>query len=264
MACSRGRMPQCTHLIFLIYAMLFGTLAFSQMTITGTISGTVTDPAGAVVPDAKVSITSERTGETQSATTNEVGVFSFVAVPPGAYTIKIEHAGFKTAQRTGVVLSANEHLATGAIQLEVGGVAETVTVEAQGASVQTDSSEHSAALTNEQITDLTARGREIVSLLRTIPGVQYQADQDSPGGTYGTTSPMIAGTSNGMNMLAVDGVVSNDMGTPSVFSSVTTMDAIGEVKVLMNNYQAEYAGNGGAVVEVVTKSGSRDYHGTGY
>ena len=70
--------------------------------------------------------------------------------------------------------------------------------------------------------------------------------------------------SNNTNTLAVDGVVSNDVGTPNVFSSVTTLDAIGEVKVVLNGYQAEYAGNGGPVVEVVTKSGGREFHGTGY
>jgi hypothetical protein len=68
----------------------------------------------------------------------------------------------------------------------------------------------------------------------------------------------------GTNILAVDGVVSNDMGTPSVFSSVTTLDAIGEVKVILNSYQAEYAGNGGAVVQVVTKSGGKEFHGGVY
>ena len=92
-------------------------------------------------------------------------------------------------------------------------------------------------------------------MLRTIPGVQYQADQDSVGGSYGTGTPNIGGAASGTNILAVDGVVSNDMGTPNVFSSVTTLDAIGEVKIVLNSYQAEYAGNGGAVVQVVTKSG---------
>src|SRR5262249_12563662 len=101
-------------------------------------------------------------------------------------------------------------------------------------------------------------------MLRTIPGVAYQADQDSAGGSYGTGSPSIRGSNAGMNIVAVDGVVSNDMGTPSVFSSVTTMDAIGEVKIVLNGYRAEYAGNGGPVVIVVSKSGGSEYHGNGY
>ena len=139
-----------------------------------------------------------------------------------------------------------------------------VSVTASASQVQTDSAEHSAVLTTNQLDSLTARGRDVVSLLRTIPGVTYQADQDSVGGSYGTGTPTIGGASSNTNVLAVDGVVSNDQGTPNVFSSVTTLDAIGEVKVILNSYQAEYAGNGGAIMEVVTRSGGRDFHGTGY
>ncbi len=101
-------------------------------------------------------------------------------------------------------------------------------------------------------------------MLRIVPGVQYQADPDSAGGTFGTGSPGVLGTSSGVNHIAVDGVTSNDQGSPNVFSSVTTLDAIDEVKVLLNSYQAEYAGNGGAVIQVVTKSGGHEYHGSLY
>lgn len=249
---------------YLFAALLIAAPAFAQMTVTGTVSGTVKDPTGDLVAGASVSLISENTGDTRNVTSNDLGVFNFIAVQPDTYTLKIEHAGFKAFHRTGLAVSANEHVAAGDILLQIGAVTETVTVEAQTAMLQTESAEHSAEITSMQIDNLTARGREVVSLLRTIPGVQYQADQDSPGGSYGTTTPNIGGVSNGSNILAVDGVVSNDMGTPGVFSSVTTMDAIGEVKVILNSYQAEYAGNGGAVVEVVTKSGGREFHGSGY
>jgi len=234
------------------------------MTVTGAIAGTVKDATGQVVVAAKVTITSEETADTRAATTNELGDFNFAAVKPGTYSLKVEAKGFKTFQRNGLVLSANQHVALGDLALEVGAVTETVTVTAQSAMVETSNSEQSAQVTTNQLENLTARGREVVSLLRTIPGVTYQVDQDSPGGTYGTATPNVRGTNAYMNILAVDGVVSNDIGTPSVFSSVTTMDAIGEVKVVLSNYQAEYAGNGGVIMEVVTKSGGRDFHGTGY
>ena len=162
------------------------------------------------------------------------------------------------------MISANERVSLGEIPLQVGSVAETVLVTTASAHVETDSAESSADISTQQLGSLTARGREVVSLLRTIPGVSYLADQDTFGGTYGTTSPSIRGASANMNILSMDGVVSNDQGSPSVFSSVTTMDAIGEVKVLLNAYQAEYAGNGGTVVQVVSKSGGAEYHGTGY
>ncbi len=244
--------------------ILFSGLLHAQMTVTGSVSGTVLDPSGQVIAGATVTISSDTTRETKSAVTGSTGIFNFVAVQPETYTLKVVHTGFRTAERTGLVVAANERVAAGDIQLQLGSVSDTISVEAQAAQLQTDSSEHSAVLTTNQLNNLTARGRDVVSLLRTIPGVQYQADQDSVGGAYGTSTPSIGGVSANSNILAVDGVVSNDQGSPSVFSSVTTLDAIGEVKVVLNSYQAEYAGNGGAIVEVVTKSGGRDFHGSAY
>src|SRR5205814_1155370 len=216
------------------------------------------------VANAKVTLTNVSTSESRTATTNEVGVFSLVAVQPDTYNLRVEQSGFKAYTRSRLVISANERVAVGDIMLQVGDVTETISVSAEVAQVQTNSSEHSATLTTNQVQNLTARGRDVVSMLRTIPGVQYQADQDSVGGSYGTGTPNIGGAGSGTNILAVDGVVSNDQGTPNVFSSVTTLDAIGEVKVLLNSYQAEYAGNGGPIVQVVTRGGGKEIHGSAY
>jgi hypothetical protein len=236
----------------------------AQMTVTGSLSGTVKDPSGEMVAGAVVSLTSELTGEVRSARSNETGVFNFAAVQPETYSLKIEHAGFKTNRRTGMVISANERVSLGDVRLEIGAVTETVNVVAEGASVQTTSSEHSAIITGSEVANMQARGRDITSLFKMLPGVQATADSESVGGSYGSNTPNVGGMTNNANILAVDGVVSNDMGTPNVFSSVTTMDAIGEVKIVLNSYQAEYAGNGGAIFQVVTRSGGRDFHGTGY
>ena len=236
----------------------------AQMSVNGTITGAVQDPSGQFIAGATATLTSNKTNQATSTTSNAAGVFNFVAVPPDTYKLKLEHSGFKVAERTGILLNANDRMNLGEIQLQIGAVSETISVEAQATQVQTDSSEHSAILSSTQLETLTARGRDVVSMLRTIPGVQYQSDQDSVGGQFGTGTPSIGGTLSGTNILAVDGVVSNDQGSPNVFSSVTTLDAIGEVKIILNSYQAEYAGNGGAIMQVVTKSGGRDFHGTGY
>jgi hypothetical protein len=241
----------------LFSALVTSGILSAQMTTTGSINGTVVDPSGHVIAGARITLMSERTSEARTAISNEAGVFGLLAVQPDTYNLRIEQKGFKVQERRGLVVAANDRVSLGDITLQIGEVNETVSVTADAAQVQTDSSEHSAVLTSNQLTNLTARGREVVSMLRTIPGVQYQADQDSTGGSYGTGTPNIAGSFSGTNILAVDGVVSNDQGTPNVFSSVTTLDAIGEVKVLLNSYQPEYAGNGGPIVQVVTRGGGQ-------
>ena len=253
-----------SFVVFIMLAALSCGQASAQMTVTGSVTGTIMDASGAVIPGATVKMTSDTTREVRETKSNGEGVFNFTVVPRDSYRLKVERTGFKALERTGIVVSANEHVALSGLTLELGSSSETVTVAAEAAHVETESSEEAADVTTNQLANLTARGREVVSLLRTVAGATYQADQDSTGGSYGTGTPSIRGASSNMNILAVDGIVSNDMGTPSVFSSATQLDAIGEVKVILNSYQAEYAGNGGTVVQVVTKSGTNEWHGNTY
>ena len=232
--------------------------------ITGSLTGNVVDPTGGIVPGATVTMTGDATKEVHSSTANGTGTFSFSAVQPGTYTIRIQHAGFKAEVLKGVNVAATDHVALGNIQLQVGAISDTITVEEHATQVASDSSQVSAGINQDQLLNLTARGRDVVSLLRVIPGVTYAADPDSAGGTFGTGTSAILGSSGNVNHIAIDGVTSNDQGSPNVFSSVTSLDAIGEVKVLLNSYQAEYAGNGGAIVQVVTKGGGQSFHGSVY
>src|SRR5258708_4278657 len=120
----------------MLFALLASGQLFAQMTVTGSIEGTVTDPTGNVVVGAKVTLTSEKTGESRNATSNGAGAFSFVAVQPDQYSIRVEQSGFKAAQRTNIVLSANEHLSAGSIVLQIGQVTETISVVSQAAHVE--------------------------------------------------------------------------------------------------------------------------------
>lgn len=233
-------------------------------TVTGTISGSVVDASGQVVSDAAVTLINERTNDARNTLTNETGSFNFPAVQPGAYTIRVEQRGFQILLRTGNVLTANERLALDNLQLSVGDVSETVTVTAEGTQVQTDSSEHSALLSAKQLELVSVRGRDVVSLLRVLPGVSFRGESETLGQGFGTTTPNIQGTRNTWNTMTVDGLPGNDLGSPEVFSSSISFDAIGEVKVLLNNYQAESGRNAGAMVNIVTKSGTRDFHGSLY
>ncbi len=233
-------------------------------TVSGTITGTVVDPSGNVVVGARVTLVSERTGEQRESLTTDNGTFTFPALPAGTYTVKVEHPGFRSFQRLGNVLTATERLSVGNLELQIGAVTEAVTVTAQGAQVQTSSSERAALLSNKQIEMIAIRGRDVVSMLRALPGVSQTSDQEFLGGNFGTGTPNIQGTRSQWNTQSVDGVTGNDLGSPNTFSSPINLDAIAEVKVLLNNYQAEYGRNGAASVNVITKSGSREYHGTAY
>ena len=238
--------------------------AAGAQSVSGSISGTVADPAHQVVPGATVTLIDEDTGARRAAASNGTGAFVFAAVQPGRYTVRVEMSGFSAIEKTSITLPANERLSIGTLTLAVGGVTETVTTTAEGSFVQTNSSERSALLTDKQLEMVAVRGRDVVSLLRVLPGVSYQSESEAPGGSFGTTTPNISGNRNSWNTVTVDGLVGNDLGSPQIFSGTINFDAIGEVKVQLNNYQAENGRNGGAMVSVVTKSGSKNYKGTAY
>jgi hypothetical protein len=247
----------------LLGLLLVGGLAVAQ-TVTGTISGTVQDPSGNVVTGATVKLINERTGEARNIVTNESGGFTAPALQPGTYTVKVEQKGFRTFERQGNVLSASEHLSVGNLELSVGEVSETVTTVAEGTAVQTETSDHSALLTAKQLEVISIRGRDVVSMLRILPGVASGVDTEFLGGNFGTTTPNIQGTRATFNSYQVDGLTGADLGSPNTFSSPINLDAIGEVKVQLNNYQAEYGRNGGSSINIITKSGSQSFHGSGY
>ena len=240
--------------------LLFAGSASAQ-SVSGSISGTVVDPSHQVVPGVTVTLIDEDTGALRTVPTNETGSFVFSALQPARYTVRIEMVGFSRVEKKNVTLPANERLSIGTVTLAIGGVSETVTTTAEGSFVQTNSSDRSALLTDKQLEMVAVRGRDVVSLLRVLPGVSYQGESEAPGGSFGTTTPNISGNRNSWNTVTVDGLVGNDLGSPQIFSGTINFDAISEVKVQLNNYQAENGRNGGAMISVVTKSGTKDYTG---
>src|SRR5215475_4765123 len=236
----------------------------TAQTVTGSISGTVMDASGNAIAGATVRLTNERTNDARVLTTSESGDFRFTAALPGIYTIKVEQKGFSAFERRGNVLTANEHLAVGELVMKVGEMSETVTTVAEGTPVQTESTEHSALLSSKQFELISQRGRDVTTLLKILPGVAYGGESETAGSGFGSSIPQIQGGRNTQSTFNVDGVRGNDLGSPSTFSSTVNFDAIGEVKVLLNGYQAEYASNSSASVNIITKSGSSQYHGGGY
>jgi hypothetical protein len=255
-----------TRLPLAVLVLACATALVRAQTVTGTISGTVTDPTGQGVAVATVTVINEGTADVRTATTEVSGDFAFPALQPGAYTVKVESKGFQTFEKRGNNLTPNERLSLGKIQLTIGSVTESVTVTAQGATVQVASAEGSALLTARQLGTLAERSRDIVNLLRTVPGVQTSAGVESFGAEWsGVNTPNAGGLARSANNVTVDGATGADLGSlGQLYVTYVSFDAISEVKILMNNYQAEYGRGGGLIMNVVTKGGTKDYHGTAY
>jgi hypothetical protein len=262
-------MPR-VHFISLVFCLLiclaFAIIMQAQIT-TGTINGIVVDQGGGVVPDATITVTDQSTQATRTATTNEAGLFTIPSLQPGTYTTRVTKTGFQTFQRAGDSLIANQELSLGTIHLTVGAVNETVEVQAQAAQVETNTYTNSATLTGTEMSMIAERGRDVVDMLRLLPGVSQTAQTEAlggAGGPPGVTAPNISGARNGAIDFTIDGVAGNDSGTASALSSSINMDAIAEVNVLLNNYQAEYGRNAGSILSIITKSGTSELHGTAY
>jgi len=231
---------------------------------SSTLAGTVVDSSGLVIPNTSVTIINERTGAERSLFTSEVGGFVFAALPPGVYTVKVSAAGFRSYERKGNTLAASIRLELGTFQLEVGAVTESIRVTARGSMVQTGNSENSAVLDTRQLEMLSIRGRDPISMLRILPGVTQGFDNEFAGGFFGTSMPNFQGLATGATTIMSDGVNGGDGGAGGTFSATVNIDAVSEVKVQMSNYTAEYGRSGGAMINIITKSGGRDYHGSGY
>jgi Carboxypeptidase regulatory-like domain/TonB-dependent Receptor Plug Domain len=250
--------------LYILFALLLLSLPVKSQTITGSISGTVTDPNGGIIPGATVTIISEKTNDVRTLTTNEEGRFNFTSVQPGAYTIKVERDGFQTLERRGTILSANENLALGEMKLDPGQVTQTVTVTSEGQTIERESSDLTARITSDQINLISTKGRDVTSLLRLLPGTSNVPDIEAVGNGFGTTLPNFSGQRSRSTVATVDGLNASEPSGSNLLSLTTSLDAIAEVKVLRDNYAAEYGNNGGAMINIVTKGGGKNYAGTAY
>ncbi len=245
-------MPRPISMAFLLSA------ALSAQTTNGTIVGSVRDSSDLAVVNADIRLTQTATSAIRRSATNERGDFTFTSVVPGEYSVAVSSPGFKSVERKGINLTATETLPLGAIKLEVGAVSETVSVVAQNATVQTASSERSGVIVTSQVENLAIRGRNVSSLAKLLPGVVLTAESDQVDITNNIRALGGRSTSNNIQL---DGVPMNDIGNNNGYSVYVSMDAVAEVKILLGNYAAEYGRLSGANVQMITKSGTRDFHG---
>jgi hypothetical protein len=243
-------------------AALSGT-AWGQ--VAGRITGVVVDPSQNVIANALVSVTDQRTGEVREIRSSESGLFVFPNLPASTYNLVVTTEGFTTLQRNNLVVNAGQSLSLGNVALAVGTVSEKVTVTAEGQMVQTDTSGQTSVLTTNQLGGLMTRGRDIVQLMAVLPGVSTTAaDSDSLGGNWGSTTPNMSGMRNAWNNFQLDGQAGNDADVPQDFTLAVSIDAIAEVSVKNTSYLAEDGRTPGAQVNIVSKSGTRELHGSGY
>jgi hypothetical protein len=249
--------------MLLSLALLLAVSAFAQT--SASLSGTVHDPQGGAVVGAKVTL-KDVGGTTQlETTTNSEGFYIFPIIQPATYTVTIEAAGFKKSVKTGIVVNASDRQSTGATVLEVGDLSNTVEVTADAAQLQikTESGEQSTAINNQQIQNLAVNGRNYLDLLKITPGV-VTTTSFATSGPGGLGNIDINGTRPGKNNLTIDGTTNVDTGSNGTQHIALSLDNIAEFKLLTSNYQAEYGRSGGGAIQIVTKSGTSKFHGTGY
>jgi hypothetical protein len=260
---SKSLRLNATMLVVVIALLAFAVAAQAQ-TITGSISGVVTDANGSIIPSATVTLASEKTGQTRTAATNGEGRFNFAALKPGSYSLKIEQQGFQAFEQRSIILSANENLALGDLKLQPGQVSETVSITSEGAIVERESSDLTARLTADQINLISTKGRDVTSLLRLLPGTSNNDDIEGAGDGFGTDLPNISGQRGRSTVPTIDGLVCRRTQRLNKLSMTINQDAVAEVKVLRNNYGAEYGNNGGAIINIVSKGGGKEYNGSLY
>ncbi len=244
---------------FFILLIAFATANMAQTT-SGSIAGTITDAQQAAVTNASITITDETRAFSQTATSDKEGRFVFPTLPPGTYTLTIEAKGFKKAQRTGLLLVANDKLTLGDLSLEVGGANETVTITAEATLVQAQSAERSLAIQGEALRAIAVNGRGFTPLASLTPGIIFNTNN---GSSDAITNISANGLRTSANNLTLDGVSIVDTGNNGTLLSLN-LDSVSEFKVLTSNYQAEYGRSAGAQISAVTKGGTRDFHGSAY
>jgi Carboxypeptidase regulatory-like domain len=265
-ACS-GRTPSSRHPRFLsiaiaVLAILAAAPFAGAQSTGGRIRGTVTDPSGGAVAAAKISLINEATNVTRDAESGVNGDYLFIEVPVGSYELDVVQQGFKKYVRKGIALNLNEVLSLD-IPLQIGTSAESVEVTGQPPVVDTTSTQLGAVVNERSSTQLPLNQRDVYQLLQLQPGVQSQIGNNL---FYGSDKPGVVTVNGGRgrsNNYSVNGGDGNDLfaNLPAVQPSP---DSIEEFRVISNSFDAEYGRNSGAVVNVVTKSGTNDFHGSAY
>jgi hypothetical protein len=232
--------------------------------LQATLTGTVTDPSGAVVSGATVLVHSLDTGaDLRTVTTTESGSYNITNLPAGRYTVTVNTAGFQTFVAKDVTLYTAQKQ-TLDVQLKAGQVSERVEVTAENTPIQTTTAEESGTVTGEQVRELALNNRNFEQLILLQPGVANQLPDKVGFGLANNTSISVNGARTGANNYTVDGADINDSGSNGTLLNTPSIDAIREFTLERSNYDAAFGRSGGGQVVVATKTGSNEFHGSAY
>src|SRR5579871_1612359 len=251
-------------LALILCCVLFSMLAFGQAG-TGTITGTVTDPTGAVVANAPVEVRSTDTNVPYPTVTTETGAYTVLRLPPGPYSVTVTAPGFKKLTRTGLVVDAGQVLPLD-LKLDIGSATDAVTVTAEGTLLKTESGDIAHNITLSQLDELPVLGigtanagsngiRNPFNSAVFLPGVSYFANYNMiiNGAPTNTAAYRIEGLDNTDHTVAY-AIMQNQPGA----------DAVQEIAVQTSNYAAEFGQAGGGLFNITMKSGTNGFHGSGY
>jgi hypothetical protein len=267
------RLIQCIALFLLA---LFVALPVSHAQTTATVTGSVLDTSGAVIPNAQVTMINEASNDTRVIATNDDGNFVFPSLIPGNYTISVELKGFKTGKQVGVVVHAGDNIKVPNFALEVGDSSTSITVVENNQIIPVDNGERAAVLDAQDIDNLALESRNVSELLKVLPGVTVTPNATNNSGVGSALLAVGTGQSavgnnlsfngvpnrGGTSQLA-DGVNVNDPGCNCNAIATINPDMTQEVTVQTSNFGADVS-HGPVIVNTISKSGGADYHGTGY
>jgi Carboxypeptidase regulatory-like domain/TonB-dependent Receptor Plug Domain len=251
---------------FVVFAVLVLSLSVAAWAqeLAATLTGTVTDPSGALVAGATLVVHSQDTGaDVRTVTTSGAGGFNITNIPAGRYTVTVNQSGFQTFVARDVVLNVAEKHSLN-VELKAGQVSERVEVTAENTPIQTTTAEESGTVTGDQVRELALSNRNFEQLVLLQPGVSNQLG-DKPGfGLSSNTEISINGARTGANNWTVDGADINDSGSNGTLLNTPGIDAIQEFTLERSNYDASFGRSGGGQIVVATKTGTNQFHGSAY
>ncbi len=240
-----------------LLVLLFTTLGFAQGAATGDLHVTVKDQKGNVVTNATVTASEQGKAFERSTTVNSDGEYSLVALPPGVYTVRVDASGFAKATAENVAITVGQK-AELPIELSVAGMTETVTVSSEAELVETTRTSTTATIEQRRIDNLPINGRNYINF--TLTDSQVLRDNAPNTGAAPTSGLNMSGQRARSNLVNVDGADATDNSTNGVRSTVS-QEAVQEFQIITNSYAAEYGRASGGVVNIITRSGSNEFHG---